>query len=140
MKLFKLFFLFFIPLSLFSENLNKYILDNFFAQEYTISDNPECEPQCRALRYDDRFIAKIVDFDASTGITICEVFPKASGDNQLAKLSIDANTQNKTCLEEYNAIQVDYESDNLESKDFKVDESIRDLGKYDKSKLNKTKT
>lgn len=84
MKFSKIIFLLFLPLFSFSQVVNEDMLKNFFSTTYTY--HGPCKAECRSLTYTDLFVTKIVDFDASTGITSCEVFPKASADNEVVDI------------------------------------------------------
>ena len=101
-------------------------LKNFFAEDYIIEDIDECRATCRVINddYKNEFSTKILDFDPTSGITTCEVFSLTAINNLTDKLSINANTLNTACLEEYNTIKVDYTNPNLVSNKYESSDTL----------------
>ncbi|RXI47109.1 hypothetical protein CRU99_02825, partial [Malaciobacter mytili] len=90
-------------------------LANFFAEDYIAPKDKKCSIKCRDLTHLNKYEAKVIDFDASTGITSCDVFAKVSTNNEKDKFSIMANLKDPDCEEFYKKITVDYEDKNLAS-------------------------
>ena len=108
-------------------------LEFFFDEKYNFSG--PCKPTCRPVSEPEKYITKAVDFDAATGITTCDVFPKVSGDNELSKLSINANTQNQTCIDDFKAFKVNYEDDTLASIEFAKKKQTQTISEYNKEQI-----
>lgn len=90
-------------------------LTNFFAEEFVSQKDGKCKIKCRDLTLSEKYEAKVIDFDASTGITSCDVFAKVSTNNEKDKLSIMANLKDPDCEEQYKSIKVNYENKELAS-------------------------
>jgi len=88
--------------------------NNFFLNDYQSSTDGICEPSCRLVS--SNYETKIVDFDASSGVTSCEVYSKTSIDNEKDKMSIMANTLDIDCVKEKQAVEPDYKDSTLSSK------------------------
>ncbi|WP_419774378.1 hypothetical protein [Halarcobacter sp.] len=135
MKLYKVYIILFLFLSTLSGAEDK--LEFFFDAKYNFSG--PCEPTCRLVSEPEKFITKATDFDAVTGITTCDVFPKASGDNQLTKLSINANTQNQTCIDEFKVYKINYEDESLASVHFSKEKQSYNITEYNKNRITMSK-
>lgn len=91
-------------------------LDNdFFLSPYKTTSNNICEPSCRLVD-ESSYTTKMIDFDAKSGLTICEVYSKNGLDNESSKQSIMANTLDQDCQIEQDAIQPDFTDSTLSSK------------------------
>lgn len=107
-------------------------LDNdFFLSAYN-SDSTICEPSCRAVD-ESKYRVKMIDFDAKSGLTSCEVYLKNALDNEIDKLNIMSNTINSQCVTEQKAIQADYNDNSLASKTANDYQSLAQINDYDKS-------
>lgn len=107
-------------------------LDNdFFLSEY-VSTSTMCEPSCRLVD-ESKYHVKMIDFDAKSGLTTCEVFYKQALDNETDKLNIMANTLNNICIETQKTIQPDYNDTSLASKTANDYSSLANIDDYDKS-------
>ncbi len=114
-------------------------LEDFFSEAYIVTEETECIPICRMIndKYKSQFTTKIMDFDPSTGITTCEVFASTALNNIENTLSINANTLNQTCADNYNTIKLDYNNENLISQKYSKNNSISKvtLQPYDNSTI-----
>ncbi|MGB6327425.1 MAG: hypothetical protein WBF48_00740, partial [Halarcobacter sp.] len=117
---------------------NRSDLDNdFFLSEYE-STSTICEPSCRLVN-ESKYHVKMIDFDAKSGLTTCEVYYKNAIDNEKDKLSIMANTINYQCVNEQKAITPDYNDTSLASKTANNYSSLAQIDDYDKSTTTMSK-
>lgn len=121
-KTFNLLFIFILSQNLLFAISERDALEKFFTEPYSFTGS-ECKPDCRILVDTDKYMTKLIDFDAASGISVCEVYPKNSGDNELFKLSVNANSQNLKCVEEFNSKEINYEDENLSSVKFNKKEN-----------------
>ena len=134
----KLFYLIILSLSFLKAEYIRDDLENFFDEPYLISetDQSDCLPSCRRLSFPEKYQTKIIDFDAVTGVTTCEVFSKTAVNNLLGKLSVNANTQIEACIKNYNSIKINYEDkDSLSSLNYNLKPNITELNEYEKDTI-----
>jgi hypothetical protein len=108
--------LFLLTISLYSNPPNNREVDDFFRQgsAYNLPLDGSCDRVCRPLKEPQKFITKIIDFDASTGVTSCGVYPKHNIKDS-DKLSVLANTKDPDCAKAYKDIKVNYQDGTLAS-------------------------
>lgn len=107
-------------------------LDNdFFLSEY-VSTSTMCEPSCRLVD-ESKYHVKMINFNAKSGLTTCEVFYKQALDNEQDKLSLMANTINYQCVNEQKEIKPDYKDTSLASKTANNYSSLAQIKEYDKN-------
>lgn len=135
---------------------NDDILKHFFSEPFESHGNEEgCEIRCRMLSDEDKYkvskkyYTKIVDFDATTGVTTCDVIPKNSSDSYTSRLSVMANFKDIDCLKEYEAFKPNYNDPELASNKYKantnnitkvtIDDETNPETKYDRSRITLSK-
>jgi hypothetical protein len=91
----------------------------FFEGDYTLdtSVHSYCKPACREISSAiNGLTTKIVDFDATTGVSFCKVYLKNNESLFGTDLGITANTLNSVCVEKMEDIKVDTTNSDLSSR------------------------